>query len=242
MPSKLLRLALRPFGYSVSKYQPHLDLNFRLVRTAEARGVKLILDVGANRGQFAKNLFKAGYRGKVVSFEPLSVAHAQLLEAASENPNWQVFRRCALGPAAGSARINVAGNTQSSSFLPMLERHVSAHPASRYVGTEETEVVTLDHLLGRDFPDARAVGLKMDVQGYEGEVLKGLKAERQRVALIYTELSLTPLYEGEARLTDVIDELAADGFRCVSLTPNFVDPQSYEVLDVNALFVRDSAS
>jgi FkbM family methyltransferase len=240
MPSKLLKLALRPFGYSLSKHRPYLDQNLRLVRAAETRGVSLILDVGANRGQFAKGLFKAGYRGRVVSFEPLSTAHDQLQAAASENPAWQVFRRCAFGAAPGSAAINFSENSQSSSFLPMLDRHVSALSSSRYVGTEETEVLTLDQVLCEDFPDSKPVGVKIDVQGYEHEVLKGLKAARDRVALIYTELSLTPLYEGEAKFTDIIDELAADGFRCISLTPNFVDPKTYEVLDTNALFVRDS--
>jgi FkbM family methyltransferase len=240
MPSKLLKLALRPFGYSLSKHRPHLDQTLRLVRAAEMRGVALILDVGANRGQFARGLFKAGYRGRVVSFEPLSTAHAELQEAALGNDRWQVFRRCALGATPGRAAINVSGNSQSSSFLPMLDRHVNALPSSRYVGTEETEVVTLDQVLGEDFPGSTPVGVKIDVQGYEHEVLKGLQAERDRVALIYTELSLTPLYDGEAKFTQVIEELAADGFRCVSLTPNFVDPQTYEVLDTNALFVRDS--
>lgn len=239
MPSKLLKLALRSFGYSLSEYRPYMDQNLRFVRAAETRGVALILDVGANRGQFAKGLFKAGYRGSVVSFEPLSTAHAQLQAAASDNPAWQVFRRCAFGAAPGRAAINVSGNSQSSSFLPMLDRHLSALPSSRYVGIEETEIITLDQVLGQDFPGSGPVGVKIDVQGYEHEVLKGLKVERDRVALIYTELSLTPLYEGEAKFTDVIGELAADGYRCISLTPNFVDLKTYEVLDTNALFVRD---
>ena len=241
MPSKLLKLALRPFGYTISEHQPYLDLRQRLLRIIEAQGISLMLDVGANRGQFAKGLFKSGYGGKIVSFEPLSDAHAQLLAAAAGNPNWRIFRRCAVGAHEGRAKINIAGNSQSSSLLPMLDRHIRALLSSSYIGVEDTEIVALDHVLSTDLPGEFPVGVKIDVQGYEAQVLQGLRAERPRVGLIYTELSLTPLYQGEAKFISIVEGLLSDGFRCVSLTPNFVDPATYEVLDVNALFVRDSA-
>lgn len=241
MPPKHLNLALRSIGYTLSKYRPQLDPYQRLIRVAKAHDVSTILDVGANRGQFAKALLKAGYDGSMVSFEPLAEAHARLQAAAAGKANWKVYRRCALGSRSGLAKINVAGNSQSSSFLPMLDRHLEIAPHSRYVGTEDVEMLTLDQVLKDDFPQGAPFGLKMDVQGYEREVLEGLDAERGRVALIYTELSLMPLYAGEAKLTEIIDGLAVDGFRCVSLTPNFVDPNTYEVLDVNALFVRSAA-
>ncbi|MGH6923840.1 MAG: FkbM family methyltransferase [Propylenella sp.] len=239
MPSKLLKLALRPLGYTISKHEPRLDERSRLALIAKARGVSLFLDVGASRGQFARNLLKAGYEGRIVSFEPLTESHAQLMKAAADEPRWQVYRRCALGPEAGSARINVAGNLQSSSFLPMLERHVRAAPHSRYVGTEETEIVTLDHILGANFPGAKPVGLKLDVQGYERQVLEGLVEHRARVAVIYAELPLTPMYEGATGFVDMFGLLGSWGFRCVSIEPNFVDPETYEVLEVNGLFVSD---
>jgi FkbM family methyltransferase len=239
MASKLLKLALRPFGYVPTKYRPQFDDHLRLVRAIEAKDVRLIVDVGANRGQFARNLFKAGYNGEVVSFEPLSEAHSRLVAAAAGHARWRVFPRCALGATPGRKAINVSENTQSSSFLPVLDRHVRAFPSSRFVGTEETDVTTLDQLLAGELRGVSPVGVKLDVQGYEHEVMKGLVTERHRVALVYAELSLTPLYEGEPKFTRFIDELADEGFRCISLVPNFVDPVSFEVLDVNALFVRN---
>ncbi len=239
MPSKHLNLALRSLGYTLSKYRPQFDPVQRLIRSAETHNVSVMLDVGANRGQFARNLFKAGYGGRIVSFEPLAEAHGRLQAAAAGKANWQVYRRCALGPRSGQAEINVAGNSQSSSFLPMLDRHLSIAPHSRYVGKEAVEMLTLDQVLRSDFPEAGRLGVKLDVQGYEHEVLAGLREERGRVALIYAELSLTPLYDGEPPFTETIAGLIADGYRCVSVAPNFVDPGTFEMLDVNVLFVRN---
>jgi FkbM family methyltransferase len=242
MPPKYLNLALRSIGYTLSKYRPQFDPFQRLIRVAKAHGVSVVLDVGANRGQFAKKLFKAGYSGRVVSFEPLAEAHAKLQNAAAGKKNWQVYRRCALGSRAGRAQINVAGNSQSSSFLPMHERHLRIAPHSLYVGIEEVEMLRLDQVIASDFPGNAPLGLKMDVQGYEREVLAGLREHRDRVVLVYAELSLAPLYEGEPPFAETMAAWAADGLRCVSITPNFVDPETFEMLDVNVLFVSDRAS
>jgi hypothetical protein len=58
--------------------------------------IELVLDVGASIGQFAKEMFAGGYKGKIISFEPLSQAHGQLLAAARGNSGWEVAPRCAL--------------------------------------------------------------------------------------------------------------------------------------------------
>jgi FkbM family methyltransferase len=239
MPSKLVKAAARALGYSIAEYRPEHDETVRLVRLLEARGIALVLDVGANRGQFGKKLFKGGYSSALVSFEPLSEAHALLRQAAAKRPHWTVYRRCALGSQTGRCRINIAANSQSSSILPMLERHIEAAPGSHYTGAEEAELVTLDRVLADDYPGQAPVGLKLDVQGYEREVLAGLVAERQRVKLIYTELSLTPLYQGGPGFPELANVLIGEGFRCVSLAPNFIDARTYEMLEANAIFVRD---
>src|SRR5215470_6869482 len=112
----------------------------------------VVLDVGANSGQFALALFNAGFTGRIISFEPLSLAHAALSEAAQNHPDWEIAPRCALGAAVGSAVINIAGNSFSSSLRPMLERHLAAAPQSAYVGSETVHVETLGNVIARRFP------------------------------------------------------------------------------------------
>ena len=88
----------------------------------------VILDVGANTGQFAKNLRASGYHGHIISFEPLSSAHAILASAATSDSLWDVAERCAVGASDSWTTINIAGNSYSSSLLPMLDLHREAAP------------------------------------------------------------------------------------------------------------------
>ena len=136
MPPKHLNLALRSIGYTLSKYRPEFDPYQRLIRVARAQGASVMLDVGANRGQFARNLLKAGYQGRIVSFEPLAEAYAKLTQAAAGRKNWQVYRRAALGSRSGRAHINIAANTQAPrscqcSTATSLLRHIPATSAQR---------------------------------------------------------------------------------------------------------------
>ncbi|MBY0332079.1 MAG: FkbM family methyltransferase [Acetobacteraceae bacterium] len=201
--------------------------------------VDVILDVGANAGQFAEGLRYCGHIGHIVSFEPLSKAHAALAAKAKDDPLWSVVPRCAVGAAEGEATIHVAGNSYSSSLLPMLESHRSAAPESDYVDRETCPVVTLDAFIERTFSDATTrFGLKMDTQGFEAEVLRGLGQRRDQVEVILCEMSLTPLYAGAPTMFELCQQLAKLGYRCVALSPEFADPKTGLLLQVDGVFVR----
>lgn len=126
----LARRFIRTVGYDVRKHRPHEDRSRRLQLSLQRHEVTVVLDVGANVGQFALSVRKAGYRGRTISFEPLSDAHARLLIRAQRDRLWTVASRCALGSRSGKVQINIAGNSESSSILNMLERHVAMRRTS----------------------------------------------------------------------------------------------------------------
>src|SRR5688572_4694911 len=138
------------------------------VKLMAGRGVDLVLDVGANIGQFAIRTRRAGYEGRIVSFEPLESAFAELGEAAGSDPDWEI-RRHALGSSEGEAEINVSRNSYSSSMLGINERHLASDPDSEYVATERIEVRRLDSIWDEVSAGARQPFLKLDVQGFELE-------------------------------------------------------------------------
>ena len=105
-----------------------------LVSSLRKFEIDLVLDVGANKGQFASEIRHCGYAGRIVSFEPLSQAHGELLQSSAGDPMWDTYPRCALGDHDGEAEINIAGNSHSSSIMPMLESHLNAAPESAYEG------------------------------------------------------------------------------------------------------------
>ena len=110
------RKQLWKLGYDVVEYRPDLHPLARRRRLLERAGVDAVLDVGANIGQFAMELrADLGWRGRIVSFEPLAAAHAMLAARAAEDGRWDAHPY-ALGDRDGSARIGVAGNSYSSSL------------------------------------------------------------------------------------------------------------------------------
>jgi FkbM family methyltransferase len=200
----------------------------------------LVLDVGANTGQFALELFKVGYMGQVISFEPLTAAHAALKKGAQNNRKWKVAPCCAIGASVGRAIINIAGNSSSSSLRPMLERCLAAAPESAYVGTETVHVETLARFIAGSFPGVvPRFALKIDTQGFEDQVLDGLGAYIEQCTAILLEMPLRALYGGAADLPTLFARLVKCDLHCVGLSPGHKDPRTGDAIEVDGLFVRD---
>lgn len=228
----------RSLGLKVQKFHPRYDETIRLVRLMQTSDVDLVFDVGASTGQFGVDLRREGYRGRIISFEPLSRSHAALSRLAARDPGWTVAPRGAVGASPGTTRINIAGNGDSSSILGMLDRHRDGLPGIDYVDSEDVAVTTLDSFIDQTGERCRNAALKLDTQGFEMEVLKGAERHLQELRMVYTELSLQPVYDGAPGFLEMFQFLTQRGFTCVSLTPAFVDTVNYEVLQVNGAFLR----
>ncbi len=204
--------------------------------------IDLVFDVGANVGQFAQELIAAGYAGRIVSFEPLTEAHAELERSSQDHGPWVAAERCALGAETGEAIINIAGNLQSSSLLPMLDGHVQAAPRSRYVGAEAVPVRTLDDTGAEHAASARAPFLKIDVQGFEDRVLQGATRLLPKIRGVQVEMSLVPLYDGEPGFEWLLSRLRALGFDLWWIRPGFIDDSTGRALQVDGVFFRSSGN
>ena len=186
---------LRKLGYVISRYDYRRDpLAVRNI-FLESHGINVVLDVGANAGQYAQQLRECGYRGKIISFEPLSKAFRQLAETAQNDPTWQV-KQCALGDKEATAEINISENSWSSSLLEMLPAHAKAAPDSKYIGKEVVTIRTLDALFSSYCKSDSRVFLKIDTQGFTKKVLEGGQHSLETIRGLQVEMSLVPLYDG----------------------------------------------
>jgi FkbM family methyltransferase len=208
------------------------------VRQLATHETDVVLDVGANVGQFAQRLREAGFGGRIVSFEASGHAHSVLREKACRDRNWIVARQMALGDRNGTLAFNLAGNSESSSALPMLPSHLGADPKSRYIGTETVELRTLDSVAEDYVNGSDRVFLKLDVQGFEYQVLQGAERLLDNVTGIQCELSLVPLYDGERLFDYMLHELENCGFEIWSLTPGLINTENARLLQVDAVFFR----
>jgi FkbM family methyltransferase len=179
-----------------------------------------------------------GYKGKVVSFEPLSDVHDILKKRSLNNPDWRVAGRCCLGERNGVVSINVSQNTVSSSLLPMLDTHLQFAPESKYVGTETAPMFTLDTILPEYSDDSDRLFLKLDTQGYEKNILLGAPESLKVLMGIQLECSLIPLYKGELEFIDTVKLIESFGFELQGIIPGFSDSKSGRLLQADCIFFR----
>jgi hypothetical protein len=105
-----IRRAFRSIGLDISRYRfEHTDAGM-LNSALHSFGIDLIIDVGANAGQYAMGVRSEGYKNRMVSFEPLTEAHTLLTANSSEDALWDVYPRCAVGNHDGEIEINISGN------------------------------------------------------------------------------------------------------------------------------------
>ena len=203
-----------------------------------AHRVDLILDVGASDGLFGRLIREAGYRGRIVSFEPLTAARGLLEAEARDDPLWDVAPQMAIGAEDGDIELHIAGNSYSSSALPMLDAHARAAPGSAYVGSERVPMRRLDAAAADYLRADSVLFLKIDTQGYEDRVLQWAPVLLQKAVGLQLEMSLVPLYDGQQLYAEMDARLRALGFELWNLSPVFVDPASGRMLQVDATYFR----
>jgi FkbM family methyltransferase len=235
----VVRKLLKKLGRDVVMYHHTTHPVARRMHLLERYGVNLVLDIGANVGHFGHELRSLGYRGRIVSFEPLKSAYTRLENAVRGDPSWTT-QNCAIGSIDGWSEINVAANLQSSSLLDMLPRHLDSAPQSSYQGVEQIQIRRLDSVLPEVMKPGEVLYVKSDTQGYELEVVKGGEEALRKAAGVQMELSLVPLYSGETLLADMIRELDTRGFQLMSIEPAFADPATGQLLQVDGIFFRAS--
>lgn len=202
--------------------------------------IDVVLDVGANVGQYARSLTKHGYNGRIVSFEPLPDAFQRLSANRWGFRNWSV-QNYALGSENTNARLHIAGNSQSSSFQPMLDNHRLAAPESAYIGDVDVVVQRLDAVIDELVEPGDRCFMKVDVQGHEHHVLEGASRCLDRIVGIEAELSLIPLYEGQSLWQESIAHMSALGFELAMIQPGFCDVRTGVMLQADGVFICRSA-
>jgi FkbM family methyltransferase len=223
----------------VRNYYSESDWRRNLVKEFTSRKIDVVLDAGANSGQYATGLRHSEFGGRIVSFEPLSGPFARLAQSASADPLWDC-RHYALGDVDGTISMNVAGNAgASSSILPMLQSHQDAFPRANYVGTEDVEIRRLDAVAPEVLRQDDVAFLKIDVQGFEKQVIAGgATTINQRCVGIQIELSFAALYDGDMLIQEALDLVDSLGFVLAGLAPGFIDVRNGRVLQADGVFFR----
>jgi FkbM family methyltransferase len=208
-----------------------------LAEIAVRQQIDLILDIGANVGQTGRNLRTSGYRGRIVSFEPQRNPFAQLCEVCRHDDKWECLQ-IALGRDSGWSEMEVSAWDACSSLLSMDSRHLEMWPESKPIGTERVRREKLDNLVDELKIKNHRTMLKIDVQGYELEVLAGASNVLELILAAQLELLFSPLYKGQAPYYEVVSRMETAGLRFVGLFGTCQDTTTGYLLFGDGLFVR----
>jgi FkbM family methyltransferase len=195
-----------------------------------------VLDVGGHHGQFTLFALERFPKAQIITFEPQAEGVEKIRSAVAGDTRVRVLNY-ALSDSTGEAELHISKRSDSSSLLPIGEGQTTAYPGTEEASVEAIALETLDNLLTE--PPASPVLLKIDVQGAELAVLRGAEKTLATVDSIFVEMSFVELYEGQALANEVIEFLAARGFRIAGVFGPAYDADG-RCLQVDALFKRNA--
>ena len=225
LAAKLLRRDIQRFDTAYALIDPRhcgdawFSASAQLRSVIESERIDLVIDVGANNGQFGQRL-RRYYRGEILSFEPVGAAYSQLELVAARDTNWRAYD-FALGSVDAMLPIHVAGRSSLSSLLATNEYGHAQFGDRARISTEELVSVRRlgDVLEELGIDPGRRLLLKMDTQGFDLEVFKGLGSRAHGVRALLSEVSLIPIYDGMPHWLESLAFYEAAGLCVVGLFP-----------------------
>ena len=197
--------------------------------------VDTVVDIGANRGQFAlcaRGLFP---KARIFSFEPLRAPAAVYRRVFIKDPNVRLFN-VAIASGSGTASMHVSRWDGSSSLLPISAAQNENFRFTEESGRETVATARLADCLGATDITGTAL-LKIDVQGFELDAIKGCEPLLSRFKYVYAEASFIELYVGQALAGEVVAHLRSKNFELICVA-NLSTGASKRPIQADFLFMR----
>lgn len=199
--------------------------------------IRTIIDVGANVGQSALKFHTIFPDSFIYCFEPIKKCYEKLEENLKSLQNHKSYN-LALGSKKEKSVIHLNEFDPSSSILRMTDIHKNAFPFAINTIEETIEIDTLDNIF-HNTELAKNILLKIDVQGYEKEVLLGAQETLKDISLIIIEISFLELYAGSSNFAIIYKMLEKDGFEYIGSIDQYNNPVNGRPLQQDALFLKE---
>jgi len=200
------------------------------------KSFKTIIDVGANTGPFAFAARVLLADSQIYAFEPLPECYQKLNSNLSPYGHFSAFQS-AIGNQRGEMEMWKSDFTESSSLLPMDDLHKKAFPHTANQKVIKVPISKLDDYLEK-MHLLPPVLLKIDVQGYEDQVILGATRIMQQVDSIMIEMSFQPLYQGQPLFDEIYQLLISKGFTFAGNMDGLFSPLDGSILQSDGIFNR----
>ncbi len=233
----LLRSLADIFSYDVVRQSKDVFIERHLHNLFKHHRIDCVIDVGANRGQYAGSLRNMGYKGEIHSFEPTTRAYQELQSRSLNDARWHIYQ-LAIGRHGDNMEINIAAYDDLSSFLKASQYSTDTFQhKSRITGTEMVEIKRLDEVFS-DGMDNHRIHLKMDTQGYDLEIFAGVGDLIKQVVTLQSEISIRPLYDGMPDYITALQVFRDAGFSISGLFPVTRDKRDLTVIEFDCVMVK----
>jgi FkbM family methyltransferase len=240
---KLIRKFLQKFKYDIVKLQPEyisgkldkasLEIEYKWLKD---QGIKSIIDIGANEGQFSEKIRLLFPHATIYAFEPLPDVCKKLVQNFKNDNHFSAFN-VGIGETKATLTINCNESTASSSFLSMTDLHKENFTHAVKAKAMEVPIETLDNILNDKIIN-RPLLIKMDVQGFEDKVIAGGKNILSLADIIITELSFEKLYKEQPLFDDIYKALSDLGFNYCGSIDQLRSPESNKILQADGVFMK----
>lgn len=238
LESKINKI-LGTFGLEMKRTRHNPSLQTLLRRFFDQQKVDCVLDVGANvggYGQFLRHV--VGYKGLIISFEPVSSVYRNLQKCASQYAKWHTYQM-ALGSKNSTLTIHVAKESVFSSFLTPCHGLIEDNKGQNEIVAEEAVPVNrLDSIfqeLQAQYGFRRPY-LKMDTQGFDQEVLAGAHDIMHKLIGLQSEISFLPIYVNMPKVDEMYTLISHLGFDLIGMFPVNLD-RDMRWIEADAVFI-----
>lgn len=209
----LLRLSKLAMALAIPRFRRAL-FRTKVLAASEHRFIfslpwRTVVDIGANRGQFALAA-REWSSARIIAVEPLPGPAAVLSRIFEDDPRVSVHV-CAIGPDEDIRMMHVSGRDDSSSLHSIGPEQSRLFPGTAEIGLQRINMAPLDKVVAANEIESPAL-LKLDVQGFEYEALLGCIPLLQEFQSIYCECSFVELYLEQELAAGVVSLLSTHGF------------------------------
>ena len=202
--------------------------------------IKSVFDVGANEGQFIRTIIALLPKAMIYGFEANPYIASGMLEKKFISNNVEIIN-IACGKEEGTIPMNISRFSPSSSLLKISKEHIDEFP-----GTDTKEVINvkmerLDTIISKlKGKKEEPYLLKMDVQGFEMEVLMGSTGILDKTLVVLCEVNIAPLYDNQCEFSSVLMFMEQHNFDLVDMGEPFRSKSDQSILYVDLAFMKRS--
>ena len=228
---------LKLFNLQLNKITLSNNFYYHIVKTLEFYDIDLVIDIGANEGQFAKKIIEYGYKNEIISFEPMKSAFIELEKNSKKLTQWKTVN-LGFGKENSFEFLNISKNSVSSSILQVLKTSTDVEPDTKFISKEKIELITLNQYLSNNEYKDKNIFVKIDTQGFEKNIILGAEKVKDKIKGFLVELSIVKLYSSTEPFSEMIDFLNKLGFELWSIERGFSNKKTGQTLQVDAIFIN----